>query len=66
MNRNLQKAHRWLAQAVHDANAADLNAREGYAALACFLAQQAADKGLKAYLYAQQVGQRIPPEEEVP
>lgn len=57
MNRNLQEAHRWLAQARHDADAADLNAREGYAAVACFLAQQAAEKGLKAYLYAQ--GERL-------
>jgi len=52
-NRNLQEAHRWLAQAGYDADAAALNAREGYAALACFLAQQAAEKALKAYLYAQ-------------
>jgi HEPN domain-containing protein len=53
MNLNLEEAHRWLAQARHDAEAAALNAREGYAALACFLAQQAAEKALKAYLYAQ-------------
>ncbi len=53
MNRNLEEARRWLAQARHDADAAALNAREGYAALACFLAQQAAEKALKAYLYAQ-------------
>ncbi len=52
MNHNLEEAHRWLAQARHDAEAAALNAREGYAALACFLAQQAAEKALKAYLYA--------------
>jgi len=26
MNRNLQEAHRWLAQACHDADAAALNA----------------------------------------
>ncbi len=53
MNRNLQEARRWLTQAEYDVKAAALNAREGFAALACFLAQQAAEKALKAYLYAQ-------------
>jgi HEPN domain-containing protein len=53
MNHNLEEAHRWLAQARHDADAAVLNAREGYAALACFLAQQAAEKALEGYLYSQ-------------
>jgi len=53
MNRNLQEARRWLSQAGYDLDAAALNAREGFAALACFLAQQAAEKALKAYLYAQ-------------
>lgn len=53
MNHNLEEAHRWLAQARHDTDAAALNAREGYAALARFLAQQAAEKALKAYLYGQ-------------
>jgi HEPN domain-containing protein len=57
MNHNLEEAHRWLTQAGHDADAAALNAREGYAALACFLAQQAAEKALKAYLYGQ--GERL-------
>jgi HEPN domain-containing protein len=46
MNQNLQEARRWIAQARHDADAAALNAREGYAALACFLAQQATEKAL--------------------
>jgi len=53
MDHNLQEAQRWLAQARHDVDAATLNAQEGYAALACFLAQQAAEKALKAYLYGQ-------------
>lgn len=53
MNHNLEEARRWLAQAHYDAAAAALNAREGFAALACFLAQQAAEKALKAYLHAQ-------------
>ncbi len=53
MNHNLQEAHRWLAQARYDVDAAALNAREGYADVACFLAQQAAEKALKAYLHAQ-------------
>lgn len=53
MDHNLEEAQRWLAQARHDVDAATLNAQEGYAALACFLAQQAAEKALKAYLYGQ-------------
>lgn len=53
MNRNFQEAQRWLAQAGHDVDAAALNAREGYADVACFLAHQAAEKALKAYLYGQ-------------
>lgn len=53
MNHNRQEAQRWLAQARYDVDAAALNAREGFAAVACFLAQQAAEKALKAYLYGQ-------------
>ncbi len=53
MNHNLQEARRWLAQARHDVDAAALKAREGYTDVACFLAQQAAEKALKDYLYSQ-------------
>lgn len=53
MNANRQEADRWLTQAQHDRRAAEINRREGFAEIACFLAQQAAEKALKAYLYAQ-------------
>lgn len=53
MNNNLAEGQRWLDQAQHDVRAADLNRREGFPEIACFLAQQAAEKALKAFLYAQ-------------
>lgn len=53
MNANRQQAERWLSQAQHDLRAASINRREGFPEIACFLAQQAAEKALKAYLYAQ-------------
>lgn len=53
MNNNLAHGQRWLIQAQHDLNAADLNRREGFPEIACFLAQQSAEKALKAFLYAQ-------------
>jgi len=41
-------AERWLAQAENDLAFAELGAREGFAAQACFTSQQAAEKALKA------------------
>lgn len=46
-----------MSQAQHDLRAAEVNRREGFPEIACFLAQQAAEKALKAYLYAQ--GERV-------
>src|ERR671925_2098085 len=43
---------RWLAQAENDVDFAALAAREGFFAQACFNCQQAAEKALKAFLYA--------------
>lgn len=57
MDANRQEAERWLVQAQHDLRAAELNRRESFAEIACFLAQQAAEKALKAFLYAQ--GERL-------
>jgi HEPN domain-containing protein len=57
MNVNRQEADRWLSQAQHDLRAVGINRREGFPEIACFLAQQAAEKALKAYLHAQ--GERI-------
>lgn len=52
MNQNLTEGERWLAQARFDLAAAAHNAAGGFPALACFLAQQAAEKALKAFLYS--------------
>lgn len=46
-----------MSQAQHDLRAVEVNRREGFPEIACFLAQQAAEKALKAYLYAQ--GERV-------
>lgn len=56
MDRNRDEALRWLSQARHDLQVARLNAEHGAHAWACFLCQQAAEKALKAYLYAQGQG----------
>ncbi len=46
------EGRRWLAQAENDLAFAALGSRERFFAQACFNAQQAAEKALKAYLYA--------------
>ncbi len=43
---------RWLRQAEHDLSDAEYSALGGRFSLACFLCQQAAEKALKAFLYA--------------
>lgn len=48
-----REARRWLAQAENDLAFAELAARERFFAQACFNAQQAAEKALKAFLYGQ-------------
>ncbi|MGH7313886.1 MAG: HEPN domain-containing protein [Candidatus Rokuibacteriota bacterium] len=51
-NEPLEEGRRWLEQAQEDLRwAEDLAQRGGYH-IACFLAQQVAEKALKAYLYA--------------
>ena len=45
------EAERWLRQAGSDLAFAELGAREGFPAQACFTSQQAAEKALKAILY---------------
>ena len=49
----LGEGERWLAQAAADLHWAKHLAREGGWHLACFLAQQVAEKALKEFLYAQ-------------
>ena len=51
------EAQRWLAQADNDLAFAELAAREGFAAQACFVAQQAAERALKAVAYGS--GERV-------
>jgi HEPN domain-containing protein len=55
-DRNLGEAHRWLGQALHDRDAAVLNRDHGFHEHACFVAQQSAEKALKAFLYGRGEG----------
>lgn len=48
---NRVEAGRWLDQAERDLAAAESNQRAGFHEWACFLAQQAAEKALKSFLY---------------
>lgn len=47
------EGQRWLAQAQADRKGAQLLLDGGSYHLACFIAQQVAEKALKAFLYAQ-------------
>lgn len=49
----LDEGRRWLAQAKEDLRWTRHLAEEGAYYLACFLAQQVAEKAIKAFLYAQ-------------
>lgn len=49
----LEEGLRWLRQASEDLHWAHHLAKQGAYHLACFLAQQVAEKALKAFLYAQ-------------
>lgn len=53
MTDSQQEAARWLSQAENDIAFAEIGLREGFYAQACFLAQQAAEKALKAVHYAE-------------
>ena len=46
------EGRRWLVQAEDDLRFAELASRERFFAQACFNSQQAAEKALKAFLYA--------------
>lgn len=46
------RAEAWLRQALSDLEAAGVTASQGFHAQACYLAGQAAEKGLKALLVA--------------
>jgi len=47
----LKEADRWLRQAEYDLRAAEWNREGGFHAPACFWAQQAAAKALRAFLF---------------
>ena len=53
MTRREREARRWWRQARRDAESAEINATHARHEVACFLGQQAAEKALKAFLYAQ-------------
>ena len=53
MTQREREARRWWRQARHDLEAAGVNGRNAFHDVACFLAQQAAEKALKAFLYLQ-------------
>ena len=46
-----REGRRWVAQALHDLVTAELLVEHGRSPVACFLAQQAAEKALKGLLY---------------
>jgi HEPN domain-containing protein len=52
-NRPLEEGRRWLRQAQEDLHWTRHLAEQGAYYLTCFLAQQVAEKALKAFLYAQ-------------
>ena len=53
MRKPAHEGSRWLKQAEHDLEAARYNRQGGFHAVACFYAPQAAEKALKAFLFAQ-------------
>ncbi len=53
MREPTEEGRRWLEQAEEDLKWARHLAREGAHHIACFLAQQVAEKALKGFLYAQ-------------
>lgn len=52
-NNNLTEYARWFKQAKHDLEAAKWSSKGKFYDIACFQAQQAAEKALKAYLFLQ-------------
>lgn len=53
MKQKKLEAYRWLKQAKHDLLVANRNIEDKFYADACYSAEQAAQKALKAYLYFQ-------------
>jgi len=53
MTKREREARRWWRQARRDLESAEINARNARHEVVCFLGHQAAEKALKAFLYAQ-------------
>jgi HEPN domain-containing protein len=53
MTQREREARRWWRQARRDLESAEINAQHARHEVVCFLCQQAAEKALKAFLYAQ-------------
>lgn len=53
MEVHIKEAARWLRQAEYDLKSADWSQQGGFFSSACFLAQQAAAKALRSYLFNQ-------------
>ncbi len=51
MRDNILNADRWLKQALHDFERAERNLKDEFYSDACFMAEQASQKVLKAYLF---------------
>ncbi len=51
MKNQTSDAQRWLRQAEHDLKVAERHVEEKFFSDACFMAEQASQKGLKAYLF---------------
>jgi HEPN domain-containing protein len=51
-NNNIYQAQRWMKQAEDDFDVAKWDYKGGFWSQVCFMSQQAAEKSLKAFLYA--------------
>jgi HEPN domain-containing protein len=51
MKNQIGDAQRWFRQAEHDLKVVQKNLREDFFSDVCFMAEQASQKGLKAYLF---------------
>lgn len=52
MKHPIEELKRWLKQAKHDLEAAEIDLKNKFFADACYSAEQAAQKALKGYLYS--------------
>ena len=62
ISKRQNEARRWFQQAYYDLEATRWNIQGGFFDTACFLAQQASEKALKALLYYQGSREGCPPD----